>query len=345
MDKLRVVLLFGGRSSEHSISCATAGGVLGAIDREPLRGDPGRDHPRRRVRARVRRPRAGSRLDPAHLPEVVDNGTRVRWPESAASRELHACIGWPRASASLGDVDVVFPILHGRFGEDGTVQGLLELVGLPYVGNGVLASALGMDKHFTKTVLEAAGIAVAPWVTLTRATLAARAASSGRRRARGARAAGVREARARGLVGRRHEGRRLGRARRGARRRVRRGPHGARRAAVVGREIECGVLEGRAPARAARERRRRDRRDRPRLLRLRGEVPRRRRASSWSARPTSATASSFEMQRIAARAFEAIGGAGPRARRLLPHAARASSSTRSTRCRGSRPSRCSRRAG
>ena len=82
---------------------------------------------------------------------------------------------------SLGDVDVVFPILHGRFGEDGTVQGLLELVGLPYVGNGVLASAIGMDKHVTKTVLEGAGIEVAPWVTLTRAGLAADPELWGRR--------------------------------------------------------------------------------------------------------------------------------------------------------------------
>lgn len=105
-------------------------------------------------------------LDPAHLPEVADNGTRVRWPESAASREL--TVTDDTGTRSLGEVDVVFPILHGRFGEDGTIQGLLELTGLPYVGNGVLASAMGMDKHFTKTVLEDAGIAVAPWVTLTR---------------------------------------------------------------------------------------------------------------------------------------------------------------------------------
>ena len=167
MDKLRVVLLFGGRSSEHSISCATAGGILGAIDRDRYEvipvgitrdgafvledDDPGR-----------------YALDPAHLPEVVDNGTRVRWPESSASREL--TVTDAAGERSLGDVDVVLPILHGRFGEDGTIQGLLELVGLPYVGNGVLASAIGMDKHVTKTVLEGAGIAVAPWVTLTRAT-------------------------------------------------------------------------------------------------------------------------------------------------------------------------------
>jgi D-alanine-D-alanine ligase len=64
-------------------------------------------------------------------------------------------------------VDVVFPILHGRFGEDGTIQGMLELLGLPFVGSGVLASALGMDKHFTKTVLLQAGIEVAPWTTVS----------------------------------------------------------------------------------------------------------------------------------------------------------------------------------
>ncbi|GAA1832895.1 D-alanine--D-alanine ligase family protein [Agromyces salentinus] len=108
-------------------------------------------------------------LDPGRLPEVHDNGSRVRWPESSASRELRVTDA--AGERSLGDVDVVLPILHGRFGEDGTVQGLLELVGLPYVGNGVLASAVGMDKHFTKTALEAAGIPVAPWVTLTRSAL------------------------------------------------------------------------------------------------------------------------------------------------------------------------------
>ncbi|QEO15701.1 D-alanine--D-alanine ligase [Agromyces intestinalis] len=170
MTRRRVVLLFGGRSSEHSISCATAGGVLGAIDRSRFEVIPvgitrdgafvlEQDDPARFA------------LDPASLPEVVDNGTRVSWPESAASRELRVTDG--SGERSLGDVDVVFPILHGRFGEDGTVQGLLELVGLPYVGNGVLASAIGMDKHVTKTVLEGTGLEVAPWVTLTRAALAA----------------------------------------------------------------------------------------------------------------------------------------------------------------------------
>jgi D-alanine-D-alanine ligase len=165
MDKLRVVLLFGGRSSEHSISCATAGGVLGAIDPDRYEVIPvgvTRDG------AYVLESDDPSRfaLDPDALPEVVDNGTRVRWPESAVSRELR--VADADGERSLGDVDVVFPILHGRFGEDGTIQGLLELIGLPYVGNGVLASAIGMDKAYMKVVLQAAGLPVTPGIVVTR---------------------------------------------------------------------------------------------------------------------------------------------------------------------------------
>jgi len=165
MDKLRVVLLFGGRSSEHSISCATAGGVLAAIDRSRYEVVP----------IGITREGAWTLQDAGDvagfalgdvLPEVIDNGSRVRLPDSADSREFWA--DDESGEISLGDIDVAFPILHGPFGEDGTVQGALELVGIPYVGNGVLASALGMDKHFTKTVLAGAGIAVAPWVTVTR---------------------------------------------------------------------------------------------------------------------------------------------------------------------------------
>ena len=87
------------------------------------------------------------------------------WPESTASREL--TVTDADGSRSLGAVDLVFPILHGPFGEDGTLQGMLELVGLPYVGSGVLASALGMDKHFTKTVFQQASLPIAPWRTIT----------------------------------------------------------------------------------------------------------------------------------------------------------------------------------
>lgn len=109
-------------------------------------------------------------LRPEALPEVRDNGTRVRLPESALSRE------WTVTDAdgerSLGDVDVVLPILHGRFGEDGTIQGLLELLGIPYAGGGVLMSAIGMNKNVTKRVLRSAGVPVVPWVAVTRADLA-----------------------------------------------------------------------------------------------------------------------------------------------------------------------------
>lgn len=162
--KTRVALFFGGRSSEHSISCATASGVLSAIDRDRFDVVP------------IGVTRSGAflleaddadrfRLNPDALPEILDNGTRIHLPQSASSREFTVTDA-NGSTRSLGNVDVAFPILHGPYGEDGTIQGVFELAGLPYVGNGVLASALGMDKHFTKTVLRAAGIEVAPWVTV-----------------------------------------------------------------------------------------------------------------------------------------------------------------------------------
>jgi D-alanine-D-alanine ligase len=165
VSKLTVALLFGGRSSEHTISCATAGGVLEAIDREKYNVIPiGITHEGAFTLEEDRA--AKFVMDPANMPEVHDNGTRILWPESTLTRELRYQ-DVDGAIHSLGNVDLAFPILHGPFGEDGTVQGLLELVGLPYVGNGVLASALGMDKHFTKSVLAAAGVGVAPWFTVT----------------------------------------------------------------------------------------------------------------------------------------------------------------------------------
>ena len=106
-------------------------------------------------------------LDAERLPEVVDNGTRVLWPEGGADRTLRV----RRADGSLedlGELEVVLPILHGVHGEDGTVQGFFDTLGIPYAGAGVLDSALCMDKHFMKVVLAAAGVPVAPSVTLTR---------------------------------------------------------------------------------------------------------------------------------------------------------------------------------
>ena len=107
-------------------------------------------------------------LDAEKLPEVDDNGTRIVWPEGGAARELRV----RRADGTvedLGAIDVVLPILHGLHGEDGTIQGFLDTLQLPYAGGGVLDSALCMDKHFMKIALQAEGVPVAPWVTVRRA--------------------------------------------------------------------------------------------------------------------------------------------------------------------------------
>ena len=167
MDKPAVAVLFGGRSSEHSISSATAGGVLRAINRDRYRVIPvgiTRDG----VFVLEDDDPAKFALDADSLPEVVDNGTRIVWPEGGSERALRV----RRADGTvddLGTVDVVLPILHGLHGEDGTVQGFFDTLRIPYAGGGVLDSALCMDKHFMKIVLEAAGVAVSPWVTVTRA--------------------------------------------------------------------------------------------------------------------------------------------------------------------------------
>lgn len=104
-------------------------------------------------------------LDAAHLPEVVDNGTRVLWPEPGGTRTLRVVQADGTVDA-LGEIDVVLPILHGPHGEDGTIQGYFDTLEVPYAGGGVLDSALCMDKHFMKVALQAAGIAVAPWRTV-----------------------------------------------------------------------------------------------------------------------------------------------------------------------------------
>ncbi len=106
-------------------------------------------------------------LDAARLPEVADNGSRVRWPEPGGDRTLRVVHQDGRVE-DLGEVDVVLPILHGTHGEDGTIQGFFDTLEVPYAGGGVMDSALCMDKHFMKVALQAAGIAVAPWVTVRR---------------------------------------------------------------------------------------------------------------------------------------------------------------------------------
>lgn len=169
-EKRTVVLLFGGRSSEHGISCVTAAGVLRAIDRDRFDVIAVGITKRGATVLLDEGELADYRLEAGALPEVPENGTRVLWPASVDTRTL-SVITSEGELRSLGHVDAVLPMMHGAYGEDGTVQGMLDLVDLPYVGSGVLGSALCMDKHAVKTVLADAGIAVAPWNTLTRSQL------------------------------------------------------------------------------------------------------------------------------------------------------------------------------
>lgn len=159
-----VAVLFGGRSSEHSVSCVTAAGVLGAIDRESFRVVP--IGITRNGTWRIVENWQDFRFDPENMPEVSDNGTRVLPPISAEGDSLRE-ITADGAVRELGVVDVFFPVLHGPFGEDGTLQGLFELSSTPYVGPGVFASAASMDKHFMKGVLAQTGIPSCPWELVT----------------------------------------------------------------------------------------------------------------------------------------------------------------------------------
>ena len=142
--RVRLAVVFGGRSSEHGVSCLTAREVLAVIDRDRYDVVPGgitRDS------AWVRETADWSDVPDGTLPEVRAGLPAYSWDE-------------------LRDVDVVFPLLHGPWGEDGTIQGLLDLSGVRYVGAGVLASSVGMDKPFAKTVFAAGGIPQLPYVTI-----------------------------------------------------------------------------------------------------------------------------------------------------------------------------------
>jgi D-alanine-D-alanine ligase len=221
--RIRVAVIFGGRSSEHAISCVTAGSVLGALDPDRYDVIPIGITPEGRwvlsdSRALAMRGR--------ELPQVAATGTSVALP------------GDPTAlPAELAQLDVVFPLLHGPYGEDGTVQGLLELAGVPYVGSGVFASAAAMDKHHMKRLLRDAGLGVPAYVV----------ARSGRpipadvvdlgwpvfvKPARGGSSIGISK------VSRRED---LEAALDLA---YRHDPKALIEAAVTGRELECGVLAG-----------------------------------------------------------------------------------------------------
>lgn len=167
MGKIRVAVFFGGKSNEHSISVATASGVLSAIDSSKYEVVPVGI-----TRDGVFVPFNG---DPASL--SLANGLKTIEPEGSTirfamdgSRELFEADSTGKEK-TLGVIDVVMPLLHGPYGEDGTMQGFLELVGVPYVGNGVLGSAAAMDKEFSKALFKAAGIPSPDYAVVTKSDM------------------------------------------------------------------------------------------------------------------------------------------------------------------------------
>ncbi|WP_067505359.1 D-alanine--D-alanine ligase family protein [Actinoplanes sp. TFC3] len=163
--KTRVAIVFGGRSTEHAISAVSAGSILAALDPDEYEvvpvgitrdgawvlaaGDPGQ-----------------LAIEGGKLPEVTtESGTALVFPPDPTAAGLMV-VDPAGGVAALAGVDVVFPALHGAYGEDGTIQGMLEMAGLPYVGANVFASAAGMDKEFTKKLAAAEGIPVGPYAVL-----------------------------------------------------------------------------------------------------------------------------------------------------------------------------------
>ena len=159
--KIRLALLYGGRSGEHDVSIASATSVMQAIDREKYDVLPVYLTPEGRWLPGVEPARLTAGARPAAAPVALFSSD----PQQPGLLPLsEAEVQSRRAQA----VDVVFPLLHGTYGEDGTVQGLLELANVPYVGSGVLGSAAGMDKDVMKTLFAAAGLPVVPHVLVRR---------------------------------------------------------------------------------------------------------------------------------------------------------------------------------
>jgi D-alanine-D-alanine ligase len=187
MEKLRVGILFGGRSGEHEVSLLSAASVLNAIDKDKYEVVPigitkdGRwltaEHAENLLTGKlVLEPRNLRAGDPetTQAAAVLARGEAVVVPPEPVHRQgglipfqTDAAL-MRRASDRAINVDVIFPVLHGTFGEDGTIQGLLELADIPYVGAGVLGSAAGMDKDIMKSLFIAAGIPIVKHVTILR---------------------------------------------------------------------------------------------------------------------------------------------------------------------------------
>jgi D-alanine-D-alanine ligase len=235
--RTRVAVVFGGRSNEHAISCVSAGSILRNLD--PERFD---------VVAVGITPDGSWVLTDGDPDALAITNRQLPGVSSESGAELALAADPQRAGELvslspgggevLASVDVVFPVLHGPYGEDGTIQGLLELAGVPYVGAGVLASSVGMDKEFTKKLLVAAGLPVGPHTVLRRSQSTLDAGQRERlglpvfvKPARGGSSIGVnrvdswQELTAAIADARRHD------------------PKVIVEAAVAGRELECGVLE------------------------------------------------------------------------------------------------------
>jgi D-alanine-D-alanine ligase len=163
----RVAVVFGGTSSEHGVSCLTAAGVLSALDRD--RFDVVGIGITRTGRWIVVDPATISRLGvtDGRLPELSESAAEALLMRVSSGSEL--AVREQSALSHLGPVDVALALLHGPYGEDGTIQGLFEMMGTRYVGAGVLASAVGMDKHYMKLVLAASGLPIGPFVPVTAA--------------------------------------------------------------------------------------------------------------------------------------------------------------------------------
>ncbi|TCP52035.1 D-alanine-D-alanine ligase [Tamaricihabitans halophyticus] len=163
--KIRVAVVFGGRSTEHAVSCVSAGSVLAHLDRDRFEVVPvgitpqggwvlGKDDPK------------ALEVSGRRMPSVTDGRSLVLAGDPTSNDLVSLERG--KESEVLSEVDVVFPVLHGAYGEDGTIQGLLELAEIPYAGPGVLSSAVAMDKEYAKKLLAAEGLAVGPYAVLRR---------------------------------------------------------------------------------------------------------------------------------------------------------------------------------
>jgi D-alanine-D-alanine ligase len=235
--RTRVAVVYGGRSSEHAISCVSAGSILRNLDPERFEVVAVGITPGGSWVLTDGRPDTLAITD-GRLPEVSgSSGTALAMPADPGHRGELLSLG-EGAGELLAAVDVVFPVLHGPYGEDGTIQGLLELAGVPYVGAGVLASAAGMDKEFTKKLLAADGLPIGDQVALRRGEPTVALEDRERlglpvfvKPARGGSSIGVSRVTAWDQLdsaiefARRHD------------------PKVIVEAAVPGREIECGVLE------------------------------------------------------------------------------------------------------